>query len=464
MGQINIETIKIKLENILLHIDKIIEFTDKIKLHSSLLKNYINELETDPNLNSPNDIELEEFYYPSPKIYNNDLNVLSNQNLYREIDLYYNLIDLTNILNESIENLNEKSKLLFVNKFDIIDKIELQNNTQYKITNPIKNIKSSPIINLNYIMIDEMNFNLNNSDKNILSSIALNIFNKIFNLYELKIEKESFKEFIHQVSLYYHDNPFHNFKHAISVLQFTYLLIKKTNAIEFMSKYELFGIFISSLVHDIDHPGHMNNYEINSKSHLALKYNDKSILENHHCSLAFSIMNSKNIQLFKNFTLSEYKMIREIIIESILSTDIFYHSNLIIELETKFKYDYILDSDNKTNWNKFNDKILFSKIITHVSDLSNQLRPFDILFEGSLNIRKEFQNQLEKETKLNLPSEDYMIIDNTDKSFYLAELGFAKNIVKPMWDILIKMFPNLIDMKNNLDSNIEKWQYLISII
>ena len=32
----------------------------------------------------------------------------------------------------------------------------------------------------------------------------------------------------------------------------------------------MLGIFIAALCHDVDHPGHSNQFEINSKSELAL--------------------------------------------------------------------------------------------------------------------------------------------------------------------------------------------------
>ena len=53
---------------------------------------------------------------------------------------------------------------------------------------------------------------------------------------------------------------------------------------------ERFALIISAIVHDLDHPGHNNNYEVNSHSELAIMYNDKSVLENHHCAAATMLM------------------------------------------------------------------------------------------------------------------------------------------------------------------------------
>ena len=46
---------------------------------------------------------------------------------------------------------------------------------------------------------------------------------------------------------------------------------------------------VGALVHDVGHPGLNNNYQIMTNSPLAVRYNDRSVLENHHCSLAFTL-------------------------------------------------------------------------------------------------------------------------------------------------------------------------------
>jgi hypothetical protein len=279
------------------------------------------------------------------------------------------------------------------------------------------------------------------------------VFKKVLNLEKIKIHVEDLKEFIHQVSLYYHNNPYHNFKHAISVLQFTYLMVIKTDAKKFLSDYEIFGLLIAALVHDIDHPGHNNLFEINNRSHLALKYNDKSVLENHHCSLAFFLIHSKNIQLLRNLEEKDFAVVREMIIECVLSTDMNLHNDLVKKIENKFFDGWV--------WESYQDRLLFSKIIIHIADISNQVRPFDVSMEGSLALKREFQFQIEKEKELNLPSAEYMkLTDN--KSFYASEHFFSSNVVKPMWNILIELFPNLEEYKKHIDVNISRWKQLLN--
>ena len=52
-------------------------------------------------------------------------------------------------------------------------------------------------------------------------------------------------------------------------------------------------------------------FQINAQTELALRYNDISPLENHHCSVAFEILERKNCNIFRNLTKDQFKRVRE---------------------------------------------------------------------------------------------------------------------------------------------------------
>ncbi len=51
-------------------------------------------------------------------------------------------------------------------------------------------------------------------------------------------------------------------------------------------------MLISAAIHDFEHPGTNNVFQIITASPFALSYNDKSVLEMHHVSAVFAIMKS----------------------------------------------------------------------------------------------------------------------------------------------------------------------------
>ncbi|XP_047432210.1 high affinity cGMP-specific 3',5'-cyclic phosphodiesterase 9A-like isoform X3 [Mugil cephalus] len=104
------------------------------------------------------------------------------------------------------------------------------------------------------------------------------------------IELEVLQNFLFQVYCHYNNIPFHNFQHCFCVTQMMYGLIWLTDLRNKLGRVELLIMLTSALCHDLDHPGYNNVYQINAQTDLALRYNDISPLENHHCAVAFGIL------------------------------------------------------------------------------------------------------------------------------------------------------------------------------
>ena len=133
------------------------------------------------------------------------------------------------------------------------------------------------------------------------------------------------------------------------------------------------------------HPGNTNSFEINSKSILAMTYNDQSVLENFHLFLFFSVL--KNDNIFITFNIEEVKRIRKNIIANVLSTDITMHHNNIIKLNN-------IISNKPIDILKQENKDFIMTQIVHCSDLSNPLKSFDIYEKWINRVFIEFHNQV----------------------------------------------------------------------
>lgn len=72
--------------------------------------------------------------------------------------------------------------------------------------------------------------------------------------------------------------------------------------------------YVSSAIHDYEHPGINNPFLINTKSDLAILYNDKSPLENHHVSATFFILQDHKYDFMRHFKADDQKKIRERIV------------------------------------------------------------------------------------------------------------------------------------------------------
>ena len=84
----------------------------------------------------------------------------------------------------------------------------------------------------------------------------------------------------------------------------------------------LAGLFAAA-VHDLDHPGLNANFLVATEDPLALRYNDRSPLENHHLAVAFEI--ARMHETFDLMDDGDYKTFRHHVINAVLATDLKEH-------------------------------------------------------------------------------------------------------------------------------------------
>lgn len=76
--------------------------------------------------------------------------------------------------------------------------------------------------------------------------------------------------------------PYHNNLHSADVAHSTSVLL---DTLQIFSPLEVFAAVVAAIVHDVDHPGRTNTFLVKRGAPLALLYNDRSVLENHHVSV-----------------------------------------------------------------------------------------------------------------------------------------------------------------------------------
>ncbi|KAI3355925.1 hypothetical protein L3Q82_004473 [Scortum barcoo] len=246
------------------------------------------------------------------------------------------------------------------------------------------------------------------------------------------IEPEVLQQFLFEVYRRYNNIPFHNFKHCFCVTQMMYGLIWLTDLRSKMDSIDLLIMLTSAVCHDLDHTGYNNAYQINARTELALRYNDISPLENHHCAVAFEILEKTESNIFRNVSMDQYKRIREGIIKCILATDMTRHNEIL----NKFKS--ILSAFDFTN--KDHRDVLMM-ILIKVSDISNEARPMEVAEPWLDCLLQEFYNQSDMEKLEGLPVTPFMDRDKVTKPS--SQTGFIRFVLLPLFIELANLFPCL---------------------
>ena len=156
------------------------------------------------------------------------------------------------------------------------------------------------------------------------------------------------------------DKKDHNFLHAFSVAHVCYLLLSETSMIEHVSPLDVLVIFCSSLFHDMEHPGTTNAFQINTESELALRYNDKSVLENHHAHVAAMILKNPKTNVFSEMQPEQRKEARKSLITLILHTDMSFHQDIVSKLQN-ISDDLKQKQTNHKDMNAEHHKVIFKK-------------------------------------------------------------------------------------------------------
>ena len=116
---------------------------------------------------------------------------------------------------------------------------------------------------------------------------------------------------------------YHNDLHAADVMQTLFTMMMRGDLQNKMKLGDLdkFSMLIGAICHDLKHTGQNNIFHINTRSKIAMKYNDISVLENFHIAQTFKLLSIDEYNILKNFKPEEYRILRRRMIEGILATD-----------------------------------------------------------------------------------------------------------------------------------------------
>nr|CAD7426609.1 unnamed protein product [Timema monikensis] len=251
-------------------------------------------------------------------------------------------------------------------------------------------------------------------------------------LTKFNIDLRVLRNFLFEVYTNYNEIPFHNFKHCFCVAQMMYAIVWIVDLTSKIGDLETMILLTSCICHDLDHPGYNNIYQINAKTELALRYNDISPLENHHCSVAFRILENPEWNIFQSLKGETFRQVREGIIRCILATDMARHNEILAQFkDVTPEFDF----NNKIHTN------LLSMILIKVADISNEARPMDVAEPWLDKLLQEFFKQSDAEKLEGLPVTPFMDRDKITKPS--SQCSFIGFVLLPLFEALGDLFTEL---------------------
>ncbi|KAJ3208827.1 cAMP-specific 3',5'-cyclic phosphodiesterase 4D, partial [Dinochytrium kinnereticum] len=256
---------------------------------------------------------------------------------------------------------------------------------------------------------------------------------------------------------YHADLAFHNSLHAADVLHCIHYLTTLSPLNTMFTDLETLSILLAAIIHDFDHPGVNNHFLIASSDRRALLYNDQSVLENHHCSAAFEVISRRECGFLSTLDRSEYRALRENVVEMVLATDLAKH----FEVLTMFKKK-VLTGDTFDPVGVREDRTLLMKMLMKCADVSNPTKAWPEYSEWITRITLEWFTQGDREKALGLPVSPFCNRDGTTATHPApSQASFIDFIVSPLFDAF-HAWTDLGEVKRGLDANRAKWAAVIA--
>ncbi|KAI7895327.1 uncharacterized protein EV154DRAFT_495633 [Mucor mucedo] len=295
----------------------------------------------------------------------------------------------------------------------------------------------------------------------------------------LRVPSGDLYHFIFDICNSYHSaNPYHNFRHAVDVLQANYYFLCQIGALEpmcpemggkkekvehplvqLLEPLDIFALLMASIGHDVGHPGVNNNFMVNTSTPLAILYNDRSVLESFHAMSFFHLLQQHCFSSLTDIRANpEYAIFRKIVVNSILATDMSMHDEYVQNIQEqaqRFKRQGI-DLSDKAACEK--DKILLCGALIKCADISNCARPFPLAKAWAKILAEEFfeQGDLEKELGMTvLPIHQRGKICLED-----FQITFKKFVALKLFEAVSQVTSQMQFTVDAIYDNINRWEIM----
>ncbi|MDH4225353.1 MAG: 3',5'-cyclic nucleotide phosphodiesterase [Deltaproteobacteria bacterium] len=283
--------------------------------------------------------------------------------------------------------------------------------------------------------------------KSELVDFAVNLFRQEDPDGKSGINWNKLPRYIQAVSQKYFDNHYHNLHHAIDTTNVLAWMLALPVVRKGFPPLHRIMLMTAALVHDVEHPGKDNNWEINIRSNLATKYDNRAVLENHSAQVALGLLADPELNFLDTLPGFVQDDSRKMLHDAVLATDFARHRDFITILEAK------LSGSHDFSDPEFLSLVEFS--LLKAADISNPGKVFEQAKKWAECVVKEFWAQGKEEKKRNLPVG--MLNDQEKVELHAAQAGFIKMQVMDLFVLLSRLDPGFQEVVDALEHNLGKY-------
>jgi cAMP-specific phosphodiesterase 4 len=259
------------------------------------------------------------------------------------------------------------------------------------------------------------------------------------------------RRFVEEASLLYRRNPYHHWHHAADVTHMVAWLATRPVFRASFDPADVFWLLIAAIVHDVDHPGHNNQWEISSKTARAAKYHGIAVLEQHSIEVDAALMERPECRFTDGMPEAVRARGAYLLPKLILATDFGIHGDFIHSLEAAVdRYPH------KADFNQPEFTLLMLQALLKAADIGNTTKPFVEAAVWAIHVMEEFWAQGDKERAAGMP---VGALNDRDRiGLREAQIGFIQHVALDLFGLLACVEPELGTLLRALHENLARYQ------
>ncbi|KAJ4495882.1 hypothetical protein C8J55DRAFT_553636 [Lentinula edodes] len=344
--------------------------------------------------------------------------------------------------------------------------------------------------------LDSWNFEPHKLPDEEVLACTMMLFEALFRIEHMQVSvglslKDQIYPLIHHLRrIYRWENTYHNFEHALDVLQCSYIFLRSagmvppvsilldedpeltwTSARKFdsgslvtcLGMKELFVVYIAAIGHDVAHPGFTNLFMRNAETPLSMVYDGKSALEQMHCSLLLRVMRHYGLGPLLDDNCGSggngsTQSVRKLLSETVLATDMSVHTNfmenfkaLVDDGTTQLTGE--AEEGESQLWRR---QVLLCQGIMKCADISNPFRPYHVSQHWAAALMDEWTSQAMLEKYMDLPCTNPCSDDPRSEAD--GQVFFINKFAKPLLELMVEAVPELQPHLDQCQDNLRLWQ------
>ncbi|XP_061657195.1 rod cGMP-specific 3',5'-cyclic phosphodiesterase subunit beta [Syngnathoides biaculeatus] len=307
--------------------------------------------------------------------------------------------------------------------------------------------------------IYEFHFSDFNCTEMELVKCGIQMYYEVGVVKKFQIPQEVLVRFMYSVSKGYRRITYHNWRHGFNVGQTMFTLLTTGMLKRYYTDLEVMAMITAGFLHDIDHRGTNNLYQVKSGNPLA-KLHGSSILERHHLEFGKFLLSDESLNIYQNLNRRQVDHVIHLTDIAIIATDLalYFKKRTMFQKIVDLSHTY----EDEKKWVDFmslettRKEIVMAMMMT-ACDLSAITKPWEVQSKVALSVAAEFWEQGDLERTV-LEQQPIPMMDR-NKAAELPKLqcGFIDFVCTFVYKEFSRFHPQIQPMLDGILNNRKEW-------